>query len=168
MSAPTSLSFFIIRPKSRLYCRFFHEWSAMFSPFLFIRWRKEKKIGQNEEDEQILAFREFSWCVALIAVKDLLWRINCHDMVLPPEGICRIDECAFGSPIQRMLDFLLVAWSLPTGGQEPLHSVVVLLPDSSGEQTQFHHHLAYLADFNLVRRRYLALEGLPEGPSHSP
>jgi len=45
-----------ISPRTLTCCGFFLGWSAMTSPFFFVRWRKEKERGQAENDEQTLAF----------------------------------------------------------------------------------------------------------------
>jgi len=111
----------------------------MLSSFLFIRWRKEKERGQKENKGQTLALGESGRCLALVAVKDMLWRIRSRDRMLPPKGMCRMDERAFSSPNPRDVGFLLVARSFPAGNGtspgEPLRSVVVLLLGNFGVQT---------------------------------
>ena len=62
----------------------------MLPSFLFIKWRKEKERGQDENDRQVLVLWESCLCITLIVVKDLLWSINFCDKVLPSRVTGRI------------------------------------------------------------------------------
>ena len=53
----------------------------MISPFLFVRWRKEKERGEAEHDEQAYFLRMWR-CVTLVVVNGLSRCISCRDKVL--------------------------------------------------------------------------------------
>ena len=61
----------------------------MLCSFLFIRWKKEMERGQEENDGNALILWESGQCVTLVAVKDLLQRINWCDRVPPSRVIGR-------------------------------------------------------------------------------
>ena len=51
---------------------------------------KRKGEGQEKNDEQALALQESGWCIALVAVKNLLRRIRSCDRVSPSRVTGRI------------------------------------------------------------------------------
>jgi len=78
-------------------------WVVRHSFFLFIRWRKEKEKGQEENEGQTLALQESGRCVTLVALKDLSWRISRRDRVQPSRVTSRILASTWSSDLVSSL-----------------------------------------------------------------